>query len=683
MRQRIKMTGEMLVLAHTPNDAKQIEAHLRGAGHNVHVLVAPGLDSFSDMIQKSDICIAIHDNEFAEGRLIQAVEAVHRSKPHIPVLQLNSHADPRSITEAMRHGARGVIGLGNLPHLEMQLQQEYETWSLHRELEALRDKIVDLENVRTQDLGSTSAPGLRVQEGIVVHANQALAQALGMSDPEDLIGYPLMDLIASADQAKIKDAVKKVLKGRGTEEEIGFTLKGETGASQHVDARFIRIEHDGDPALEIRAREATATGTGDTGLDRQALITAIHQQAKTTADDAVQALIFISIDDFADIEKRAGYAGAEEVASQSMVILRENIHKTDKVFRFSLSEFIILGQRSTLDTAREQIEHMQRSLARHIFTAGDKEVSCTVSVVVYPLASDPEDPQKLLSKIHEESLSMQASGGNSLRITGDTAEELHRKEEQLQWVKRVESALNDGRFALAFQNIASLAGEDRQFSDILLRMIDENGDEVLARHFMPPAEQHGLLPRIDRWVFEHATQVVEEQLKDHKDPCFFVRVAESTLAQADSFIEWMKPFVAQHEKVKGHIVLVIREAHLQDNLKRAQALVNAAQELGLNTALDHFGTNRMSHELLGRLKVGYIKLHADFTESVGKAAGVEMQSLEAILEHAKQHQVKIIAERVSDANGMARLWQLGVNYIMGSHVHEPERELKTTEFELV
>ena len=133
--------------------------------------------------------------------------------------------------------------------------------------------------------------------------------------------------------------------------------------------------------------------------------------------------------------------------------------------------------------------------------------------------------------------------------------------------------------------------------------------------------------------------------------------------------------------LKSHMVLVIREHHLQDHISRAQNLVNTAQAIGLSTALDHFGTSRQSPQMLERLKVNYIKLHSDFTESIGKA-GSDMQALEAIMEYAKQHSVKTIAERVTDANGMARLWQMGVNYIMGSHVHEPDRELRSTSFEL-
>lgn len=684
MRQRIVMKGEVLVLAHTPNDAKQIEAHLRTSGHNVHVLVAPGLDSFADIIEKSDICIAVHDAEFSECRLIQLVEAVHRHKPQIPVMQLSNNSDTRSVTDAMAQGARGIVSLGNLPHLEMLFQQEYELYAMHEELQGLRDKIAELERVRTQDLGSTSAPGLRVQEGIVVHANQALAEALRFSDPEDLIGYPLMDLVASQDQKTVKDAVKAVMKGRLDDSPVGFTLSSDSGATKRLDARFIRIEHDGEPAIEIRGQESRGPA-GDTSKDasvaRQGLIAAIHEQALTSIGDAVASLIFVGLDDYAGLEQRAGYDGAEQVAEQAIDIIRETSRENDKLFRFSLSEMVVLGYRDSLDDMHSNLEHFQRTLARHVFKAGNKEVTCTASVVIYPLASDPEDPQTLLSKLHNQTQDIQSKGGNTITIAGDTAEELKLKEQQAMWAAKVKKALSDNRFDLAYQNIASLAGEERQFSDILLRMIDEDGEEVVARNFMPAAEASGLMPHIDRWVVQRAAQVISKQLSEHRDPCFFVRVAESTLADSDKFIAWLKPFVEKNAFLQNHMVLVIREKHLQDHIARAQNLVNTAQELGLATALDHFGTNRQSHQMLERLKVGYIKLHSDFTESIGKA-GADMQALEAIMEYAKQHGVKTIAERVTDANGMARLWQMGVNYIMGSHVHEPDRELRRTNFAL-
>ncbi len=678
------MKGEILVLAHTPNDANQIEGHLRSAGHAIHVLVAPGLDSFSDIIEKSEICVAIHDAKYTDCDLIQVAEAVYRSKPDIPLLQLSDSVNSRSSADAMSKGAHGVISLANPVHLELSILRVYETYSLRREVALLREKMTEIEDVRTQDLGTTSAPGLRVQEGIVVTANAALANALSFGSPDDLIGYPLMDLIDKPDQAKIKQLVKDCMKGRGNDEAVQFTLVGEHEARRSLQARFIRIEHEGDPALEIRGLESEAAMpavAADGAPARLAMYQAITQQGQMTSAGQVPVLVFIALDEYEQIEQRAGFAGAEEVVAEAIRMLSTELIASDQLFRFSLSEVVVLGQRDTAQTVSDLVNHFQRAVARHVFKAADKEISCTASVVIYPLSADAEDAEELLRKIRGEVKALEDQGGSGLKMIGSTAEDLERRQASAAWLARIQQALKENRFDLAYQNIASLAGEDRQFSDILLRMLDEDGTERLAREFLPSAEEHGLMPQIDRWVVTRAAQVIEQQLKERKDPCFFVRVAEDTLAEGAPFVAWLEALVKAHPKLVGHLVLIIRERHLETQMNRAQALIAKANALGLSTALDHFGTSRHSAQLLARLKPTYVKLHADFTESISSSGG-DVDALSVIMEQARQHKVKTIAERVTDANGMARLWQMGVNYIMGSHVHEPDRELTRTRFRL-
>lgn len=677
------MKGEFLVLAHTPNDAKQIEALLRSAGHGVRVQVAPGLDSFSDIIAKSDISLAIHDADFRDCDLIQVVEAAGRSKPHLPILQLNPNSDPRSVTEAMSKGARAIISLTNPTHLEMMLQQEYEHHGLWGQIEALQSKIAELEDVRTQDLGTTAAPGMRIQEGIIVSANQALAQALNFNDPDDLIGYPLMDLVSSADQEQIRQVVKNCMKQRRGEDAVSFVLQGETGSKYKLDSRFIPIEYDGEPALEIRGLESLspASASGETTFSRQALHQAIEKSTAAASPSHLISVVFVAVDHFEDIEQRVGYAGAEQVVDQAMKLLTSELLDSDQVFRFSVSEFVLVGHRESVDGLKDLIARYQKGLARHIFSAASKEISCTISAALSPMQAPAESPEELLRSIRKSVQENEAKGGNQLAIVGDTAQELEREKQSKAWIGRILQALKEDRFDLAYQNIASLAGEDRQFSDILLRMLDDNGQELLAREFLPTAEDKGLMPQIDRWVIRRATRVIEQQLKEYQDPCFFIRIAEGTLAEGEAFNTWLTEFMAEHKKAASHMVLVIRELHLQDHMKRAMNLIKTAKQLGISTALDHFGNTRQSPQLLSHLELDYVKLHADFTQEVSSSEGGSDQ-LKSIMQAARANKVKTIAERVADANSMARLWQLGVNYIMGSHVHEPDRELTNTRFRL-
>jgi EAL domain-containing protein (putative c-di-GMP-specific phosphodiesterase class I) len=49
------------------------------------------------------------------------------------------------------------------------------------------------------------------------------------------------------------------------------------------------------------------------------------------------------------------------------------------------------------------------------------------------------------------------------------------------------------------------------------------------------------------------------------------------------------------------------------------------------------------------------------------------QRVKDLVEQAKARKVSTIAERVEDANTMAVLWQLGIEFIQGYFVNEPEQ----------
>jgi EAL domain-containing protein (putative c-di-GMP-specific phosphodiesterase class I) len=68
------------------------------------------------------------------------------------------------------------------------------------------------------------------------------------------------------------------------------------------------------------------------------------------------------------------------------------------------------------------------------------------------------------------------------------------------WVRYIRAALMENRFRLMQQPIASLMGEDRGMFDVLVRMVDEQGQEVLPSEFIAAAERNDLMKNIDRWV---------------------------------------------------------------------------------------------------------------------------------------------------------------------------------------
>jgi EAL domain-containing protein (putative c-di-GMP-specific phosphodiesterase class I) len=100
-------------------------------------------------------------------------------------------------------------------------------------------------------------------------------------------------------------------------------------------------------------------------------------------------------------------------------------------------------------------------------------------------------------------------------------------------------------------------------------------------------------------------------------------------------------------------------------------------QLGARTAIEHFGTTRESLNLLNGLELDYIKIDGSLMQ--GLAGNQEQQTrIRQIAEAASRLSLQTVAERVEDANTMAILWQLGVQYIQGYLVHAPEEVVLTS-----
>src|SRR6202030_4812397 len=89
-------------------------------------------------------------------------------------------------------------------------------------------------------------------------------------------------------------------------------------------------------------------------------------------------------------------------------------------------------------------------------------------------------------------------------------------------------------FRLVQQPVASLKGDDPGMFDVLVRMVDTQGKEVLPAEFMAAAERNDLLKNIDRWVVGASLSFAAQK----KPGCLFVRLSKETVNDA-TFLDWL------------------------------------------------------------------------------------------------------------------------------------------------
>ena len=254
-----------------------------------------------------------------------------------------------------------------------------------------------------------------------------------------------------------------------------------------------------------------------------------------------------------------------------------------------------------------------------------------------------------------------------MNIVDHREEDTKREAADELWVKRIRAALMENRFRLMQQPIASLLGEDKGMFDVLVRMVDEQGGELLPAEFMAAAERNDLMKNIDRWVIGASmTFIASRPVKQ-----LFVRLSKDSVRDK-SLLQWLLNQLKSSRIEPGRLAFQISEQIATEYLGDTSELANGLRKIGFRFAIEHFGTGRDPQRLIAHLPIDYLKV--DGTLMQGLAVDQALQGrVRDLVDQAKGKNIGTIAERVEDANTMAVLWQLGIEFIQGYFVNEPEQ----------
>jgi EAL domain-containing protein (putative c-di-GMP-specific phosphodiesterase class I) len=183
---------------------------------------------------------------------------------------------------------------------------------------------------------------------------------------------------------------------------------------------------------------------------------------------------------------------------------------------------------------------------------------------------------------------------------------------------------------------------------------------------MPAAERNDLLKNIDRWVVGASLSFAAQR----KPGCLFVRLSHETLKDA-SFLGWIDNQVRATRADAHRLCFQAHEDVVATQLERVEKLSLELRSRGFKFAIERFGSSRDPQRLLESAAIDYVKIDGALVQ--GLTSNQELQQrVRTLVEQAKARNIETIAERVEDANTMAVLWQLGVQYIQGYLVHAPE-----------
>jgi len=678
----------MIVMTRSQDHVEAVNSALRSAGHPVHCTWLPDARDLGDALTQLNPEMLVAFIEELGIDLASLMKVKQQSAPGMPVLIMREHVDEASIAEAMRLGAQDVVTLTNRSRLQSVATRELRAFRLERALSATLSSAREYREQLQNFLEGSADAITHVQEGIIVDANRAWLELFGYSGDEALTGTPLMDLFEQETHPALKGALVACLQGKWSGHDLKVQALLSDSSSLALELLLTKADYENEPAvriaisatqkkdrdLEVQLADAVKNDASTRFLQQRYMIAAVRERCAHAMKGGVRRFALIKPDRFVEIQKSIGVLASEDFMTQLADLLRTQLTPTDLCGRFGGNGLVVLLERGTARDVETWAENVVKRVHEHVFAIEDKTLAATVTVglgllpAINPDAGSATVPD--VSGAITDAVSAvrrgRELGGNQMYVVDKSDTDTRVQAYDKIWVKHIKSALMENRFRLVQQPIASLLGEDKGMFDVLVRMLDEQGTEVLPAEFIAAADRNDLMKNIDRWVIGASMSFAANR----KASCIFVRVSKDTVLDK-SLLPWLDTQLKSLKIEAKRICIQVTENLANQYVRQTKELAESLRKLGFRFALEHFGTGRDPLKLLADIDMDFIKVDGSLMQGLSTNQ-LQQQRVKGLVEAAKRRGVETVAERVEDANTMAVLWQLGIEFIQGYFVNAPE-----------
>jgi len=418
-----------------------------------------------------------------------------------------------------------------------------------------------------------------------------------------------------------------------------------------------------------------ATHDALTGLfNRTEFETRLRQVLDRAHQDGSQhALLYIDLDDFKLVNDACGHAVGDQMLQQVGKLLSSNVRTRDAVARLGGDEFAVILDHCPVDHAQRVAQQICDRMDDFRFTHEGRRFRVGTSIGVVPIDRRWTTTAAILQAADTSCYAAKSAGRNRLHLWFDTDLAMRARQGEMHWATRIEQALDDNRFVLYAQRILPLAtGEDDGIhAEVLLRMLDADGNAVPPGAFLPAAERFHLASRIDRWVVRNAI----DWLKTLPDPTLLSTFSINLSGQSISDRAFHAMTIDMLEEAGpvlcARLCLEITETATVTNLADAAEFMRRVRSLGVQIALDDFGAGASSFGYLKALPVDALKIDGQFISDIIDDP-LDEAAVRCFVDVARVVGVRTVAEFVDRPEVLAKVREVGIDYAQGFLVHRPE-----------
>ncbi|MFP3564962.1 EAL domain-containing protein [Paraburkholderia sp. SIMBA_030] len=384
------------------------------------------------------------------------------------------------------------------------------------------------------------------------------------------------------------------------------------------------------------------------------------------------AVLYIDLDQFKVVNDTFGHIAGDQLLQQVTEQLGQCIRATDTLARLGGDEFGVILEQCDTERARRIASQICERLDEFRFAYNGRRFHIGASIGLVPIDDRWPTTAAVLQAADSACYAAKDAGRNQVHSWFDADQVVLARRGEMQWIARLEQALDEDRFELYAQRIRALGREEKNLvrCEFLLRLREPDGSLVLPGVFLSAAERFHMVSRIDRWVVKY----VFAWMTHHRDQLAHVESIAVNLSgqsigdRAFHRYVWDLADALQFDTHK--LCFEVTETAAITNLSVATEFIQSLRLRGIHFALDDFGSGASSFGYLKALPVDYLKIDGQFITNLEHDA-IDQAMVRCICDVAKAVGKRTIAEFVETSAVAVLLQELGVDYIQGYFVHVP------------
>ncbi|MBB3107136.1 diguanylate cyclase (GGDEF)-like protein [Psychrobacter luti] len=577
----------------------------------------------------------------------------------------------------------------------MAICLQHESLRCRQQLKTLRHVLSEAEQRANVLIKNSKSAVAYIDQGIHIFANDPYLQLFGFEAMNDIIGIPVIDLIAGGDNVKaFKQFLRQFDKGSRKDVEFNFESKRKDGSTFEAKLQLASATLDGEPvtqiiiqqnnsnSAEVAKRLAEAERKDSlTGIHNrrsfEEQLAALYQQAKQGASTA--GLFYIQLDNVGKIRSSLGLQGIDATVKQVAYALdklvTDEILEESHVSRFSDTVFTILVENQSTANLEKLAKKIGSTISELFIEVDKRTTNTTASIAIVKIEKNTPEPRVVLERAIDaiNQIMIETSNHGGRYHLYDASEHANSDDHAL--AESLVDAIANNRFELLFQPIYDINHDRSDFFEVYLRLPLADADNTILTpdQFMAVAKAHNLLEKIDRWILINACKKINDVRKSHPEARLLVQLTNASL------IDKKLPSVASQlinavGGKAGALTLQFNENDIADHLTVSKSQFTALNQVNCQLCINNFGSSAKSVEVANFVQPDMVRLARSYVEGIDTPENLE--TVKSLIVRTNEIGVDVLMPYIEDAATMSVAWSVGARYLQGFYLEAPSNSIK-------